>query len=62
MSIIDYLQRWNLQKKLEKACRVYLLGQPGPSLSVQPPKEYSERFFSFVKDNVLVVDFDYDAV
>ena len=37
MSIIDYLQEWNLNKKVERAYKVHLLQKSGSGLSAIEP-------------------------
>ena len=37
ISIIDYLQQWNFQKKMERFTKTILLGKDGPTLSAIEP-------------------------
>ena len=53
IAIIDYLQEWNLSKKLERFSKTILLGKDGPTLSAIEPEAYAARFSSFVEKNIL---------
>lgn len=44
MGIVDFLQAWTTRKKLERAAKVYLLGQEADGTSVMHPAEYKVRF------------------
>ena len=37
IAIIDYLQEWNFQKKLERFTKTVLMGKDGPTLSAIEP-------------------------
>ena len=54
IAIIDYLQEWNLNKKLERFTKTVLLGKDKQTLSAIEPEQYSERFCSFMEKNVLL--------
>ena len=49
IAIIDYLQEWNMQKKLERFTKTVLLGKDGPTLSAIEPEAYASRFRNFVE-------------
>ena len=53
IAIIDYLQEWNLNKKLERFTKTVLLGKDKDNLSAIEPEQYSKRFLSFMEKNVL---------
>ena len=54
IAIIDYLQEWNLNKKLERFTKTVLLGKDKQNLSAIEPEQYSKRFRSFMEKNVLL--------
>lgn len=54
ISIIDYLQEWNLQKKMERLSKTLVLGKDGKNLSAIEPNEYANRFRNFMESNVLL--------
>ena len=54
IAIIDYLQEWNLNKKLERFTKTVLLGKDKQTLSAIEPEQYSERFCNFMEKNVLI--------
>lgn len=41
ISLIDFLQEWNLNKKGERWMKTVLLGKDGPTLSAVEPVQYS---------------------
>ena len=53
ISIIDYLQTWNLHKKLERLTKTVFLGKDGQNLSAVDPNVYASRFTDFVLQNVI---------
>ena len=53
IAIIDYLQEWNHEKKLERFTKTFLLGKDGPTLSAIEPTAYATRFRQFMESNVL---------
>ena len=55
LSIIDYLQEWNLNKKIERAYKVNVLQKSGSGLSAVEPDQYAQRFKRFVERFVLNV-------
>ena len=52
-AIIDYLQEWNIAKKVERLTKTVLLGKDGPTLSAIEPIAYSRRFKEFMDSHVL---------
>ena len=52
LSIIDYLQEWNLNKKLERYAKIYFKNADPSGLSAIAPAEYQRRFMRFMKDIV----------
>lgn len=42
--IIDFLQNWTFQKKLERAFKIYITRKDPDGLSVMPPLQYKARF------------------
>lgn len=53
IGIIDYLQDYNVDKKLENFLK-YRLMMKGPGISAVPPPDYAERFLRFMRDHVIV--------
>ena len=51
-SIIDYLQTWNLNKKLERFSKTVFLNKDGQKLSAIEPNRYAQRFVNFMEDNL----------
>jgi len=49
LAIIDYLQEWNLNKKVERFSKVFILGKNGDGLSAIEPGVYARRFKNFMK-------------
>jgi len=54
ISIIDYLQEWNLNKKGERFIKTVLLQKDGLGLSAIEPVQYANRFSHFMQMNVFV--------
>jgi len=54
LAIIDYLQEWNLNKKLERAWKTVALHKDGKTLSAIDPDSYAKRFQLFMEQNLLV--------
>ena len=52
VSIIDYMQLWNLNKKSEQFTKKWFLGKDGKGISAVEPGFYSRRFLRFVRNNV----------
>lgn len=53
IGIIDYLQDYNFDKKVENFAKFTLL-RNGPGISAVPPPMYGDRFLRFMRDNVIV--------
>ena len=53
IGIIDYLQDYNTDKKLENLLKYRIL-MKGPGISAVPPPMYAERFLRFMRDHVIV--------
>lgn len=54
ISIIDYLQEWNFNKKSERFMKTVLLQKDGVGLSAIEPNQYAKRFIHFMEMNVFV--------
>ena len=54
LAIIDYLQEWNLNKKLERLSKTVVLQKDGESLSAIEPNKYAKRFQNFMERNIFV--------
>jgi hypothetical protein len=52
VSIIDYLQMWDLNKKAEHFCKTYFLGKNKKNISAVEPSKYAKRFLNFVQRHV----------
>jgi len=50
IAIIDYLQEWNLSKRIERQSKVLILGKNGDGLSAIKPKAYARRFKLFMRN------------
>ena len=44
MGIVDFLQDWTARKKIERAAKIYILGQEAEGVSVNHPLPYKIRF------------------
>lgn len=53
MAIIDYLQDYNLEKKLENRLKVFI-NKEGAQISAIEPKGYATRYLRFMRDKVIV--------
>ena len=53
LSIIDYLQDFNLDKKLENRIKVFI-NKEGAEISAIEPKGYFTRYLKFMKDEVII--------
>lgn len=42
--VIDFLQNWTFQKKIERAFKIYVLRKDPDGLSVMAPEDYKVRF------------------
>jgi len=56
MAIIDYLQEYNLRKKLEHWFRVNFQNADKKEISCVPALQYGERFYDFMRDQVILDD------
>ena len=52
VGIIDWLQLWDINKRMEMIAKVFFKGKEKKGLSARPPQEYSARFSKFMMDNV----------
>ena len=55
LGIIDILQEYNMRKKCEKAYKVRVMtlkGHDPTTVSVQTPRIYADRFYSFMCDQM----------
>ena len=50
ISLIDYLQEWDTNKKLERFAKCKLQNADEKGLSAIEPSDYQKRFFYFVRD------------
>ena len=55
IAIIDYLQYYNLDKKMEHLVKTILRGRKA-EISAVCPKRYSKRYIDFMENHVFVVD------
>ncbi len=56
ISVIDYLQLWNLNKKTERFLKTVFLGKKGDELSAVEPVFYQERFFGRVGAMITIAE------
>lgn len=54
ISIIDYLQAYNMEKWMENKAKVYVLGRDGKLISAVHPKLYASRYLKFMKEHVII--------
>ncbi len=54
VSIIDYLQKWNFDKKAEAFAKKWFLGKNAKGISAVEPDYYATRYLSFMKRNIFV--------
>lgn len=56
LGIIDYLQDYHFEKKLENFVKEDILGQNSKTeeISAVPPKRYAPRFLQFMASNVVI--------
>ena len=52
IGIIDYLQDWNVDKKIEAGYKVVCKGRNRDTISASNPMAYAKRFQRFVKEEV----------
>ena len=62
ISIIDYLQKYDLQKKLERLYKVTVNGANPHEVSTTNVRAYKERFYDFMKDKVFNFDFNHSRL
>jgi hypothetical protein len=62
VSIIDYLQRYNLKKKFERCLKITFYGAAPEELSAINVSKYRSRFLSFMKDKVFNYEFNHKLV
>lgn len=55
VGVIDYLQDFNFDKKFENKAKSII--SDGKLISAVPPKNYCERFYNFMKDEVIINQF-----
>lgn len=53
MAIIDYLQDFNIDKKLENKLKVFI-NEKGAEISAIEPTGYCKRFQRFMRDKVII--------
>ena len=53
MSIIDYLQKYDYKKKIERQHKIYVKKAIPSEISSIDVKSYSNRFMKFMQDHVL---------
>jgi len=53
IGIIDYLQEFNFDKKLENRLKVFL-NKEGAQISAIQPKPYATRYMKFMRDKVII--------
>jgi hypothetical protein len=56
MGIIDFQQKWNLSKKMERFTKVTLKGEDSYGLSAIEPETYRDRFVNHIRDIIDVDD------
>ena len=54
ISVIDYLQKWTVNKRAERLAKMMFMGAKGGQLSAMEPHGYGERFMRFMRFNVLL--------
>jgi len=52
ISIIDYLQEWNISKRGERFYKTVFKGKHPDKLSAIEPEQYAHRFRLFMEENV----------
>ena len=53
IGIIDYLQDYNFDKKLENLAKYHIM-MKGPGISAVPPPKYAERFLNFMRSQLII--------
>ena len=59
ISIIDYLQKYDMMKKLERLYKITVTGAAPQEVSTINVRAYKERFYDFMKDRVFNFDFNH---
>ena len=60
VSIIDYLQKWNFDKKSEAFAKKWFLGKDAKGISAVPPEFYAKRYLRFMQRSVFVQTRNHD--
>jgi len=55
ISVIDYLQQWNMNKKSERFLKTTFLGAKGEELSASEPIFYQARFTKVINNRIMTV-------
>ena len=58
LSIIDYLQKYDINKKVERQFKIFWKGADPSTISSINTKSYSKRFMQFMEN--LVLDFNFN--
>ena len=58
MAIIDYLQTFNLRKKLEYFFKAKVFQGGKDLISCVPASNYAQRFYKFMKAEVIIDDME----
>lgn len=53
IGVIDYLQKWDTQKKMEASLKRLKYGRKGEGISAVNPARYKARFLEFARSSVL---------
>lgn len=53
LSIIDYLQTWDIHKKTERLSKILLYSRIQETMSALPPTKYQLRFANFMAKHVI---------
>jgi len=53
LAIIDYLQDFNIEKKLESMIKT-VINKDGAQISAIPPNPYCKRYIKFMRENVII--------
>jgi hypothetical protein len=56
ISVIDYLQQWNLNKKGERFAKTKFLGKKGDELSACEPNYYQQRYIKVLTNQIITID------
>mmetsp|Transcript_31134 Transcript_31134/g.22577 ORF Transcript_31134/g.22577 Transcript_31134/m.22577 type:complete len:109 (-) Transcript_31134:9-335(-) len=55
ISLIDFLQSWDTNKKLERFTKTHLLAKNKDGVSAVPPRQYFTRFNNFMRDSIFPI-------